>query len=100
VYVDLDDINDNPPKFTLALYKRTILETMPVQISIVQLSANDLDIGNNGVVAYMKVSNSGDPDGKLLWFLYLNISNNLKLPKCIALQTPVDFESKKLNTCG
>ncbi|XP_060081087.1 cadherin-87A-like [Ylistrum balloti] len=60
VYVYLDDINDNKPKFSQAQYATTIVETIPVGTSILQVRASDLDIGLNALIAFEKIPGSGD----------------------------------------
>ncbi|XP_006866300.1 PREDICTED: protocadherin beta-7 [Chrysochloris asiatica] len=46
------DINDNAPKFVQSLYKVQVPENNPVGSLIVAVSANDLDTGSNGEIAY------------------------------------------------
>lgn len=62
VYVYLDDINDNGPRFGQAQYSTTISETIPPGTSILQVRATDLDIGLNALIAYEKIPGSGDID--------------------------------------
>ena len=61
VNITLDDANDNTPTFGSDDYYAVIAQTMPVQASIVQLNADDNDIGLNAKLVYYKIS--GDPDG-------------------------------------
>ncbi|KAF0763784.1 protein dachsous [Aphis craccivora] len=61
--VDVQDINDNPPVFERPHYAATILESLPVNSQIVQVTALDGDSGNNARVTY-RVS-SGDGGGSL-----------------------------------
>ncbi|XP_021356989.1 cadherin-23-like isoform X1 [Mizuhopecten yessoensis] len=62
VYIYLDDINDNRPRFTQAHYSTTIVETIPVGTSILQVRATDLDIGLNALIGFEKILGSGDID--------------------------------------
>ncbi|EYC14800.1 hypothetical protein Y032_0039g165 [Ancylostoma ceylanicum] len=48
----VDDVNDNAPKFSTQNYTASIPEDIPVGTSFMQVSAIDLDIGNNGIVDY------------------------------------------------
>ncbi|ETN76935.1 cadherin domain protein [Necator americanus] len=48
----VDDVNDNAPKFSTQNYSASIPEDIPVGTSFMQVSAIDLDIGNNGIVDY------------------------------------------------
>lgn len=61
VYVILDDINDNPPKFTQDVYEKTIPEIFGTGQTILQLSARDEDIKdqNNLVFEYANDSING-----------------------------------------
>lgn len=63
VYISLDDINDNPPRFSQSNYVATIIETVPVGIQVLQVFASDADIGYNAEIAYRISNNSGDPNG-------------------------------------
>ncbi|XP_033755014.1 LOW QUALITY PROTEIN: cadherin-23-like [Pecten maximus] len=60
VYVYLDDINDNKPRFSQAQYSTTIVETIPMGTSILQVRASDLDLGLNALIAFEKIPGSGD----------------------------------------
>ncbi|VDM53258.1 unnamed protein product [Angiostrongylus costaricensis] len=48
----VDDVNDNAPKFSKGNYTVSIPEDIPVGTSFTQVSAMDLDVGNNGIVDY------------------------------------------------
>ena len=52
VLISVTDVNDNPPLFTRSLYNVTVPENVAVPISILTLSAMDLDIGINSRVRY------------------------------------------------
>ena len=62
VNITLDDANDNTPMFGSDEYYAVIAQTLPVPTRIVQLNADDNDIGVNAKLVYYKIS--GDPDGK------------------------------------
>ena len=63
VYIYLDDINDNPPRFTKSDHFVNITETYPVGTQVLQVFATDADIGFNAEIAYRISNNSGDPNG-------------------------------------
>ncbi|KJH47964.1 cadherin domain protein [Dictyocaulus viviparus] len=48
----VDDVNDNPPLFSTQNYSVSVPEDVPVGTSFLQVSAVDLDSGNNGIVDY------------------------------------------------
>lgn len=61
--VQVSDINDNAPKFSVAEYQVEILETESVGASLLTLSALDPDESVNGIVTYsiFQQSPSSDP---------------------------------------
>uniref|UniRef100_A0A1I7XG09 Cadherin domain-containing protein n=1 Tax=Heterorhabditis bacteriophora TaxID=37862 RepID=A0A1I7XG09_HETBA len=59
IEVIIDDVNDNAPQFSSQNYTASIPEDIAVGTSFLQVSATDLDIGNNGVVDYFL--NESDP---------------------------------------
>ena len=52
VIVNIDDVNDNDPKFDKDIYNARVLENMPVDTNVTFVSAKDLDAGINGFVTY------------------------------------------------
>ncbi|XP_059176123.1 neural-cadherin-like [Physella acuta] len=50
--VNIQDINDNPPKFTADNYKIDILITTPATSAIRQMVATDADVGPNANITY------------------------------------------------
>ncbi|XP_063241640.1 protein dachsous [Bacillus rossius redtenbacheri] len=52
VVVEVQDVNDNPPVFQRAEYSVSVLESLPVDSQVVQVSAVDLDTGNNARLTY------------------------------------------------
>lgn len=50
--IKIDDFNDNAPQFHLADYNTRVREDVPIGTVIVTVTANDLDIGNNGEILY------------------------------------------------
>lgn len=52
VFIKVLDVNDNPPKFSRALYARKLVENVAVDTVVQVVHANDADIGKNGNVKY------------------------------------------------
>ncbi|CRK90602.1 CLUMA_CG004304, isoform A [Clunio marinus] len=50
--IKIDDFNDNAPQFHLVDYNTRIREDVPIGTVVVTVTANDLDIGNNGEILY------------------------------------------------
>uniref|UniRef100_A0A7I4YNL8 Cadherin domain containing protein n=1 Tax=Haemonchus contortus TaxID=6289 RepID=A0A7I4YNL8_HAECO len=57
----VDDVNDNPPEFSTQNYSISIPEDIPVGTSFMQVSAVDLDVGNNGIVDYFLNDTDASP---------------------------------------
>nr|XP_022912562.1 protein dachsous isoform X1 [Onthophagus taurus] len=58
VSVEVQDVNDNPPIFERNEYSAKILETLPINSQILQVTATDSDTGNNARLTYRITSNS------------------------------------------
>ncbi|XP_057586594.1 protocadherin Fat 2 isoform X2 [Hippopotamus amphibius kiboko] len=52
VNIQVKDVNDNRPTFEADPYKAVLTENMPVGTSVIQVTANDQDTGNDGQVSY------------------------------------------------
>ncbi|XP_039095434.1 protocadherin Fat 2 [Hyaena hyaena] len=52
VNIQVKDVNDNRPIFEADPYKAVLIENMPVGTSVIQVTANDQDTGNDGQVSY------------------------------------------------
>lgn len=52
IRIFIDDINDNPPKFSLKSYNLRVREDIPVGSVIGTFEAFDLDLGLDGNVLY------------------------------------------------
>ncbi|KAE8613829.1 hypothetical protein XENTR_v10007885 [Xenopus tropicalis] len=61
VIVDLIDCNNHAPVFTKSSYHGTFNENIPVGSRILQVSASDADLGNNGNITYTLASPKGAP---------------------------------------
>ncbi|XP_019482771.1 PREDICTED: protocadherin Fat 2 [Hipposideros armiger] len=52
VNIQVKDVNDNRPLFEADPYKAVLTENMPVGTTVIQVTANDQDTGNDGHVSY------------------------------------------------
>lgn len=50
--INVQDLNDNVPRFSQPIYSTSIIENSDIGSSVLQIMATDSDIGNNGLVAY------------------------------------------------
>lgn len=80
------DINDNVPVFTHSLYKVQVLENSTEDTPVVVVSANDLDSGMNGEIAYSIIPNS---EGNHQTFKINPEAGQIRLNK------PMDYEETK-----
>ncbi|NXX18258.1 CELR2 protein, partial [Podargus strigoides] len=61
VSIQVLDVNDNPPQFMKARYSASIhVATAKEGVSVLSISATDLDIGNNSLISYSLMNYSGD----------------------------------------
>lgn len=58
VVVNLLDVNDYAPVFQQASFEASVLEAVPTDTSVVQVTAVDLDMGRNGTVSYTILNSS------------------------------------------
>ena len=56
--VNIEDVNDNTPKFEQETYRRTVSEDVSSSASILEVKATDKDSGSNGEVTY-SIKNPG-----------------------------------------
>lgn len=59
IFIDIEDINDNVPLFDTNEYSISIVENLPVSFHVLQLSATDIDLGENGKFTYRLNDTSG-----------------------------------------
>ncbi|PKK25791.1 neural-cadherin [Columba livia] len=59
IYINLTDVNDNVPFFTSSIYEASVTEGAAVGTFVVQVSATDLDLGQNGEITYSLLHDSG-----------------------------------------
>ncbi|XP_069129920.1 protocadherin-9-like [Argopecten irradians] len=57
----ISDENDNSPEFSEAVYTARVLENMPIDTSVLQVYATDLDADSNGYVTFTLAQNSQVP---------------------------------------
>uniref|UniRef100_A0ACB8EBK4 Uncharacterized protein n=1 Tax=Sphaerodactylus townsendi TaxID=933632 RepID=A0ACB8EBK4_9SAUR len=52
IWINVTDVNDNPPIFTQEIYKASIKESAPKGFSVIQVKASDRDDGSNAQISY------------------------------------------------
>ena len=60
LFVNIEDVNDNPPVFSQLSYAEIVEELTPVNKIIFTVAASDIDLGVNSQVSYTIGSQSGD----------------------------------------
>ena len=60
VHITVRDVNDNSPIFSQKTYFVTVSEDTPQYKSVIQVSANDTDIGDNALLSYIIISGNND----------------------------------------
>ncbi|XP_029020487.2 LOW QUALITY PROTEIN: protocadherin Fat 2 [Betta splendens] len=60
VEVEVEDVNDNAPVFSKALYSVNIAEELPVGAEVIQVSASDRDSGRNKDLTFEMVQTEGN----------------------------------------
>ncbi|PKK21808.1 FAT atypical cadherin 2 [Columba livia] len=63
VNIHVQDVNDNRPVFEADPYKAFVMENMPSGTTVIQVTANDQDTGNDGQVTYSLEAESGNLRG-------------------------------------
>ncbi|KAL8616761.1 hypothetical protein ACOMHN_017798 [Nucella lapillus] len=79
----IDDVNDNAPQFTQRSYQGEVQETAEVGTSVLRVTANDLDEGDNAKVVYSIEGSSNPQSG---WF---EIDSRTGV---VTTRTPIDCE--------
>lgn len=59
LYVNVLDVNDNPPEFVSKVYHALVPELSPVETTVVKVMATSKDIGVNAEISYSIVSGNG-----------------------------------------
>ncbi|XP_037636152.1 protocadherin Fat 2 [Sebastes umbrosus] len=55
IEIEVEDVNDNAPVFSKLTYTGTIVEGLPIDTSVIQLSASDRDSGRNKDITFQMV---------------------------------------------
>ncbi|XP_017683478.1 PREDICTED: protocadherin Fat 2 [Lepidothrix coronata] len=63
VNIQVQDVNDNRPVFEADPYKAFVMENMPSGTTVIQVTANDQDMGSDGQVTYSLEAESGNLRG-------------------------------------
>ncbi|CAM5159687.1 unnamed protein product [Natator depressus] len=61
VYIEVTDINDNPPQMSRPVFYASVMENSPVNTSVLQLDARDPDSSSTGKLTFHIVN--GNPQG-------------------------------------
>ncbi|XP_054709042.1 protein dachsous-like [Uloborus diversus] len=69
--VEVQDVNDNAPTFEKTLYKVNVLESLQVNSQYLQVTATDMDTGNNARLTY-KLSPSTEDDASRKFGIFPN----------------------------
>eukprot|EP00062_Callorhinchus_milii_P015212 gi/632965391/ref/XP_007898867.1/ PREDICTED: protocadherin Fat 4-like [Callorhinchus milii] len=85
-YLNVLDINDNPPVFGLESYSVNIMENVPVGTRVLNLNVTDADEGSNAALTFKIIS--GDPSGQFA------VDSNALL----WVQKPLDLEEQPVYT--
>lgn len=56
--VNVDDVNDNSPEFSLESYTAIIPENAAIGTEVIQVTASDEDLGQNGEISYALLTNT------------------------------------------
>ena len=59
VQITVEDINDTPPSFTQQTFVGNVLESASMGVSVLTLTAEDPDAGNNGTVSFQIANSDG-----------------------------------------
>lgn len=60
VAINVENVNDNPPKFSRLLYERSVDEDVEFGFSLLTVTATDADLGDHGNVKYALASQGTD----------------------------------------
>lgn len=88
--IKIDDFNDNAPQFHLADYSVRVREDIPIGTVVVTVTANDLDIGNNGEILYTFAETGSD--GGEAYFKIDKQTGSIRTAK------QLDFEERQIHS--
>ena len=60
ITIILDDINDNEPVFTQAEYRKAVYEDARLNTVLLQVKADDADVGRNRKISYSLLNTAGN----------------------------------------
>ncbi|KAL3973507.1 hypothetical protein ACER0C_024714 [Sarotherodon galilaeus] len=86
IEIEVEDVNDNAPVFSKLMHNVNIAEGLPVDTSVIELSASDKDSGRNKDLTFQMVKTHGDEDD----FFEINPQTGLIVTKQV-----LDYESRK-----
>lgn len=89
VTIHISDENDNRPVFTSATYTTSLSENSSIGVTVLNVSATDLDIGSNAAITY-SILHTGLNDSSL--FFTINSTTGV-----IKLAKSLDFETVKVH---
>ena len=89
VTIHISDENDNRPVFTSSTYATSLYENSSIGMTVLNVSATDLDIGSNAAITY-SIVHTGLNDSSL--FFAINSSTGV-----ITLAKSLDYETDKVH---
>lgn len=88
--VQLTDVNDNPPLFTLSHFEGYVPENSPSDTSIIKIQAKDIDTGENARIEYY-ISQSGSDQLALTLFKIDKDSGTLMTKGILDYETQTQY---------
>ncbi|XP_068730841.1 uncharacterized protein [Montipora capricornis] len=73
--INVEDVNDNYPYFSLSSYSVTVPENITIGFLVINVTAQDKDSGPNGQVTYSLVQGTNDTDALVSKTFSVNSSN-------------------------
>ena len=73
--INVEDVNDNYPYFSLSSYSVTVPENITIGFLVIKVTAQDKDSGPNGQVTYSLVQGTNDTDALVSEMFSVNSSN-------------------------
>ncbi|XP_008304405.1 protocadherin Fat 2 [Stegastes partitus] len=86
IEIEVEDVNDNAPVFSKPMYSVNIAEGLPINTSVIQVSASDRDSGKNKDLTFQIVKSTEDETD----FFEINPQSGLIVTKQV-----LDYEKKK-----
>ncbi|VDL95589.1 unnamed protein product [Schistocephalus solidus] len=91
--INVTDVNDNPPVFERPLYKvNMISEDTPIGTTLIQLHAQDRDVGQNAEISY-RFEDNGQPIMELVdYFFQITQHGELKVRRLLNVDKVADMK--------